>query len=372
MRGCRSARSSGINIAAAIRVAKRLGPGPHGGDDPVRRRLALSVEAVQPGVPALEGPAGAGVDGMTRRIAIGGFLHESHSFAPRPTRYVDFVHPAGFPPLTEGAAVLEAVRGTSVPAAGALAIAEADGATHRSARLGVRQSCRPGTGRGVRAHCGADLCRTVAGVGRGAARWGLPGPAWGCRGGEFPRRRRRTAAPRPRHRRRHPADHQPRSARQPDAPDGHAGRCPGAVPHLPACRHEGRRRAGDAPAAAAHRARQALGARLSPVRILAAPRQPVHADAADDRDHGGACVIGGAHGRRRTGVRVRLSLRGFRRLRAGDRRLRRHAGAGRCGGGCVRRPRRRARGVVRAGHVIRGGLRWRRRSNCRRAPRSRS
>ena len=66
---------------------------------------------------------------MTRRIAIGGFLHESHSFAPRPTRYVDFVHPAGFPPLTEGAAVLEAVRGTSVPAAGALAIAEADGAT---------------------------------------------------------------------------------------------------------------------------------------------------------------------------------------------------------------------------------------------------
>jgi len=26
---------------------------------------------------------------MTKRIAIGGFLHESHSFAPRPTRYVD-------------------------------------------------------------------------------------------------------------------------------------------------------------------------------------------------------------------------------------------------------------------------------------------
>jgi microcystin degradation protein MlrC len=66
---------------------------------------------------------------MSQRIAIGGFLHESHSFAPRPTTYADFVHPAGFPPLTEGTAVLDAVRGTSVPAAGALATAEAAGAT---------------------------------------------------------------------------------------------------------------------------------------------------------------------------------------------------------------------------------------------------
>jgi microcystin degradation protein MlrC len=63
---------------------------------------------------------------MTRRVAIGGFLHESHSFAPRPTRYSDFVHPAGFPPLTEGPAMLDVVRGTSVPIAGALAIAEAE------------------------------------------------------------------------------------------------------------------------------------------------------------------------------------------------------------------------------------------------------
>ncbi len=62
---------------------------------------------------------------MTQRIAIGGFLHESHSFAPRPTSYADFVHPAGFPRLTEGSAMLDAVRGTSVPAAGALTIAEA-------------------------------------------------------------------------------------------------------------------------------------------------------------------------------------------------------------------------------------------------------
>jgi microcystin degradation protein MlrC len=65
---------------------------------------------------------------MTLRIAIGGFLHESHSFAPRPTTYTDFVHPAGFPPLCEGEAMLQAVRGTSVPASGALGVAEAAGA----------------------------------------------------------------------------------------------------------------------------------------------------------------------------------------------------------------------------------------------------
>jgi microcystin degradation protein MlrC len=64
---------------------------------------------------------------MTRRIAIGGFLHESHSFAPRPTTYADFVQPAGFPRLTEGVAMLDAVHGTSVPAAGALAVAETAG-----------------------------------------------------------------------------------------------------------------------------------------------------------------------------------------------------------------------------------------------------
>ena len=66
---------------------------------------------------------------MTRRIAIGGFLHESHSFAPRPTTYADFLHCAGFPPLTEGEAMFDAVRNTSVPSAGALAVAEQAGAT---------------------------------------------------------------------------------------------------------------------------------------------------------------------------------------------------------------------------------------------------
>ena len=55
--------STGINIAGAIRLARELGPGPHHRDHPVRLRHALSVETVQPGIPALQGPAGAGLDG---------------------------------------------------------------------------------------------------------------------------------------------------------------------------------------------------------------------------------------------------------------------------------------------------------------------
>src|SRR5580658_6828180 len=63
------------------------------------------------------------------RIAIGGFLHESHSFAPQPTTYHDFVEPAGFPPLCHGADLIGSLRHASVPSAGAIAFAEAQGAT---------------------------------------------------------------------------------------------------------------------------------------------------------------------------------------------------------------------------------------------------
>ncbi len=54
------------------------------------------------------------------RIAVGGFLHESHSFAPRPTRYIDFVKTGGFPGLVHGQPLFAAVRGTSVPISGAI------------------------------------------------------------------------------------------------------------------------------------------------------------------------------------------------------------------------------------------------------------
>lgn len=66
---------------------------------------------------------------MTLRIAVGGFLHESHSFAPRPTTYADFLHPGGLPPFTAGDTLIQAIRPTAVALAGAIPLAEAAGAT---------------------------------------------------------------------------------------------------------------------------------------------------------------------------------------------------------------------------------------------------
>lgn len=65
---------------------------------------------------------------MSLRIAIGGFLHESHSFAPRPTGWADFLQPGGFPPVQRDATLIPTLRGTSVPSAGAIAAGEAAGA----------------------------------------------------------------------------------------------------------------------------------------------------------------------------------------------------------------------------------------------------
>ncbi len=63
------------------------------------------------------------------RIAIGGFQHESHSFAPLPTGWREFLHPGGFPPLQRPATLVETLRPTSVPCAGAIEVLEAAGAT---------------------------------------------------------------------------------------------------------------------------------------------------------------------------------------------------------------------------------------------------
>ncbi len=64
---------------------------------------------------------------MTYRIAIGGFMHESHSFAPRPTTWPDFLHPGGFPPFQRSTTLIETLRPTSVPSAGAIAVADKAG-----------------------------------------------------------------------------------------------------------------------------------------------------------------------------------------------------------------------------------------------------
>ncbi|MCC7282919.1 MAG: M81 family metallopeptidase, partial [Acetobacteraceae bacterium] len=47
------------------------------------------------------------------RIAIGGFLHESHSFAPLPTTFEDFVRPGAWSPIQRGARLVEQLKPTS-------------------------------------------------------------------------------------------------------------------------------------------------------------------------------------------------------------------------------------------------------------------
>ena len=61
------------------------------------------------------------------RIAIGGFQHESHSFAPHPTRWADFLAPGGFPPVQRAAGLVAGLRETAVPASGAIRAAEQAG-----------------------------------------------------------------------------------------------------------------------------------------------------------------------------------------------------------------------------------------------------
>ena len=55
--------STGINVAGAIRMARDLGPGPHHRHRALRLRHALPVEALQPRLPARQGPAGPGLAG---------------------------------------------------------------------------------------------------------------------------------------------------------------------------------------------------------------------------------------------------------------------------------------------------------------------
>ena len=61
------------------------------------------------------------------RIAVGGFLHETNTFAPTKAGYDDFVHGGGWPAMTIGADVLKTMRNINVGLAGFVEQAEADG-----------------------------------------------------------------------------------------------------------------------------------------------------------------------------------------------------------------------------------------------------
>jgi microcystin degradation protein MlrC len=61
------------------------------------------------------------------RIAVGGFLHETNTFAPTKANYDDFVHGGGWPAMAIGADVLKVMRNINVGLAGFVQQAEANG-----------------------------------------------------------------------------------------------------------------------------------------------------------------------------------------------------------------------------------------------------
>jgi microcystin degradation protein MlrC len=61
------------------------------------------------------------------RIAVGGFLHETNTFAPTKATFADFQHGGGWPAMTQGPDVLKVMRRINVGLAGFVDSAEALG-----------------------------------------------------------------------------------------------------------------------------------------------------------------------------------------------------------------------------------------------------
>jgi microcystin degradation protein MlrC len=61
------------------------------------------------------------------RIGVGGFLHETNTFASTKANYDDFVRGGGWPAMAEGRALVEAMRGVNVGMCGFVEVAEAAG-----------------------------------------------------------------------------------------------------------------------------------------------------------------------------------------------------------------------------------------------------
>src|SRR6201991_3432663 len=61
------------------------------------------------------------------RIAVGGFLHETNTFAPTKATYDDFVHGGGWPAMAQGGDVVKVMRNINVGLAGFVEAAEANG-----------------------------------------------------------------------------------------------------------------------------------------------------------------------------------------------------------------------------------------------------
>ena len=63
----------------------------------------------------------------TPRVAIGGFLHETNTFAPTRATYDDFLQGGGWPGMTKGRAIIETLRGINIGISGFVEAAEGFG-----------------------------------------------------------------------------------------------------------------------------------------------------------------------------------------------------------------------------------------------------
>ena len=61
------------------------------------------------------------------RIAVGGFQHETNTFAPLKASWADFERADAWPPFVRGPGLIEAVEGFNIPIAGALSALQALG-----------------------------------------------------------------------------------------------------------------------------------------------------------------------------------------------------------------------------------------------------
>ena len=300
------------------------------------------------------------------RIAVGGFQHETNTFAPQQATWDDFVRADAWPACCAAPEMIDAVEGFNVPISGAVKRLRRARPRDRAARLGCR-AARVLRHRGrLRAHVG-DVRRGPAQA--GAVRCDLPRPAWRDGRGEHAGRRGRVAAPHPRHRRRRAADRgEPRLSREFDAGDGEAVDRAGRLSHLSAHRHGGDRQARGRTARPAAQGEAAGLSRLSPARLPHPAGLAVHLHRAGQEHLRSG---GRARGRReepQPGHRLGHPHAGLpagrhRPVRPGAGRLRPRQGSGRSGGRQARR------GGEGAGEGVR---RRAARSRCRGAARDRA
>ena len=74
---------------------------------------------------------------MPAKIALGGFQHETNTFAPHLAHYEDFVKPDGWPALTRGEDLFSAKAGLNIPLAGFIEAAQSILAVKRSVHFGA-------------------------------------------------------------------------------------------------------------------------------------------------------------------------------------------------------------------------------------------